>query len=57
MTSTEPHRFTVASHLCTAVWTFTNGVSGPEAARRYYSEVNRVPVDSVSIGVRAEVTR
>ena len=45
-------RFTVASSECSAVWTFTAALSGPHAARLYYAEVNRVPLESVSVGRR-----
>lgn len=58
MDHTTPRRFTVASHLSDAVWTFTEGVSTPAAAADYYATVNQVPVESVSIGTRTtEVSR
>jgi hypothetical protein len=47
-------RYTVASHLSSAVWTFTTALSAPYAARQWYAEVNEVPLDSVSVGTREE---
>jgi hypothetical protein len=31
------------------VWTFTYGVSGPQAASRWYAEVQRVPLSTVTV--------
>lgn len=49
-----PQRFTVASHLSTAVWTVTDGISGVETTRRQYAEINGVPLESVSVGTRVQ---
>lgn len=51
-----PTRFTVASSESSAVWTFTDGLSDPATAAAWYAEVNAVPAESITIGVRAMET-